>query len=90
MSKEDILNKKVDEKELKEVNGGVGAGADGHGGCSGAYYKEICSATVEKDSWCLSDDWCFMFDCTYSRTPEGSKEYSEEIRAENQKCQVGW
>ena len=46
----------VDDDELAAVSGG--ADRD--------WEKEGCSATVEIDSWCGSDDTCFWFDVTYT------------------------
>ncbi|MDO5326251.1 MAG: hypothetical protein Q4G00_05940 [Clostridia bacterium] len=46
----------VDEDELDAVSGGADRDLDDDG----------CSASVEKGSWCGSDDYCTWFDVTYS------------------------
>ena len=63
--KKDILNKELSDEELKAVNGG---GAKGSGACNGAYYEESCDATMEKGSWCWSNDYCAAWDSTYTET----------------------
>lgn len=71
MSKEDILNKQVDEDELKKVNGG--GTADGPGGCAQSYYLEKCTASVEKGSDCWSTDYCSLFNRWYHLKSEEQK-----------------
>lgn len=70
-NKKKILDQQPNEKELEAVQGGFSLGT---GNCSGAYYVEKCTATVEKNSWCSSDDWCAIADSTYEMTEEAKKE----------------
>ena len=37
------------------------------GGCQQCYFREKCSATVENNSWCFSDDYCNMVSSNYTR-----------------------
>ncbi len=56
----------VDDSELEAVSGG--ADRD--------WEKEGCSATAENGSWCGSDDYCVVYDVTYSNfdpCPKGGK-----------------
>ena len=46
----------VDDDELDAVSGGADRDWD----------KDGCSASVEKGSWCMSDDQCAWLDVTYS------------------------
>ena len=39
--------------------------AGGNGNCGFDYYEGACSATVEKGSWCWSNDWCQWVDVWY-------------------------
>lgn len=83
MSKEEILNKKLDEKELESTNGGActAMGSKGTGNCESVYYKESCVATVGEDSWCLSNDWCSSISSTYTK-----KDKTERINPRNPSC----
>ncbi|NLC75265.1 MAG: hypothetical protein GX685_08615 [Clostridiales bacterium] len=58
IDKNEILSKEIDKDELETVSGGT---AGGPGGCTGSYFREKCSATVEQGSWCGSNDWCTVF-----------------------------
>ena len=40
------------------------------GGADRDWVTDGCAATVEADSWCSSNDGCFIWDITYSREPE--------------------
>lgn len=63
LDKEKILKQDVADDELKAVSGGWAAG---NGGCKESYYVQKCAATVEKGSWCNTNDWCNVFSVTYS------------------------
>lgn len=56
------LNRELSEEELETVSAGI---SKGKGGCQDNYYKEECTATVEEDSWCWSNDWCSKWDSDY-------------------------
>ena len=58
-----LLNRELDEKELDSISGGSAAGP---GGCQNNWYIKECAATVEKGSWCGSNDWCEEWDERYT------------------------
>ena len=63
----------VDDDELAAVSGG--ADRD--------WIEDGCAATVEKGSWCGSDDFCIWFDVTYSNydpCPKGGNHEWKEKR----------
>ena len=60
-----LLNRELDEKELDSISGGSAAGP---GGCQNNWYIKECAATVEKGSWCGSNDWCDTWDELYVET----------------------
>ena len=53
----------LDDDELDSVNGGWSLGV---GSCSKNTYTKACGATVEMFSWCSSNDWCEIWDNTYT------------------------
>lgn len=65
---------KLDLEELDSVSGG--ADRD--------WMKQGCAATCEYDSWCGSNDFCYIFDVTYDRffetCPDGHKHVYEKKR----------
>lgn len=72
--KNEILGEKYDTEEMEAVSGGGSLGPvkrvktpDTHGGCNKNYYRQDCTATVEKGSHCWSNDWCIRWSETYSR-----------------------
>lgn len=59
-----VMNRELDEKELETVTGGFYC--PGEGGCDKEFLVKDCVATVEKFSWCSSNDWCAFFDEQYT------------------------
>lgn len=76
-----ILAASLSEEELEKVTGGNNGNgcphaakkgkqgelgsAGGNGNCGFDYYEGPCSATVEKGSWCWSNDYCTWVEVTY-------------------------
>ena len=63
--KNEILNEKLDKEEMDAVTGGGLFGARGSGGCAKDFFGRTCTATVEKGSWCHSNDYCEAYSETY-------------------------
>lgn len=64
-----IMNRELDDAELDAVSGGTGfitEGAEHRGGCQYNFWVQECAATVEKGSWCGSNDYCAKWDVQYS------------------------
>lgn len=70
------LNRELDDEELSTLSGGArcsvlwAEGARGNGNCGGSFYKESCAATVEKGSWCGSNDYCGRYQVVYHCTQD--------------------
>lgn len=70
-----VFSRELDAKELDTVTGGralddgiPGGGIKGPkvGSCTGTYFAEKCTATVEDRSVCWTDDWCLIWDSVYT------------------------
>lgn len=64
------MDRKLDDNEMWAVNGGTSCffpGAAGNGHCWTNYFREVCAATVEEGSWCLTNDWCHADQMTYGK-----------------------
>lgn len=76
-SKLSVFKNELSETELSSISGGLPTGLDGPEPCPNsewychysagyAFYPEPgCSATVEFESWCGSDDCCYIWDVEY-------------------------
>ena len=56
----------LDENELDTVSGGIAIlGCPHMGNCRGFFWKEPCHCTVEKGSYCASNDYCINWSNEY-------------------------